>query len=159
MFPLHRILSHAARGHSLAISSSFLRLHSTLPDKDILTEEIKSAGDKIRAMKALKIDKMELDSYIANLLTLKDQYKELTGVAYDTGSRSKKNRIGSETDKQPIAAYMAALREKENNMLNMPPDTDAEPSENAPMAIKELSVRDKLPGFYYFKLLIRGFRT
>ncbi len=49
------------------------------PNAEALSLKIKDSGDKVRNLKTAKAPKEEVDQEVANLLSLKKQYKELTG--------------------------------------------------------------------------------
>ena len=67
---------------------------------DAINDQITEQGNKVRDLKGKKADKAEIDSAVAQLLALKNQYKEATGKDWKPGchtapSKKGKNRESS----------------------------------------------------------------
>ncbi|KAH8330885.1 hypothetical protein KR067_008655 [Drosophila pandora] len=57
------------------------------PAKDELTQQINAQGEKVRAAKANKAAKEVIDAEVAQLLSLKAKYKEVTGTDFPVAGR------------------------------------------------------------------------
>lgn len=90
-------------GSSSLIEESTAVLSSTNVDENTLLQNITVIGNNIRDLKAKKAEKVEIDKEVKRLLSLKDDYKKLTGKDWKPGT-------------QPSASITQA-----NSMTSTPP--------------------------------------
>ncbi|KOC60945.1 Bifunctional glutamate/proline--tRNA ligase [Habropoda laboriosa] len=65
---------------------------------DQISESIKKQGDKVRQLKSLKVEKSVIDEEVKLLLTLKADYKAVTGKEWTTSVTNVTNKVDPQVD-------------------------------------------------------------
>ncbi|KAK9886701.1 hypothetical protein WA026_017618 [Henosepilachna vigintioctopunctata] len=66
-------------------------------DESIILKKIAAQGDKVRELKSKKASKPEIDAEVKTLLTLKEEFKKLTGKAWTAEANSSDKKTSEKT--------------------------------------------------------------
>lgn len=87
----------AAASESITAS---LNMSSSSVEKEQLTKEINEQGEKVRASKASKASKEQIEAEVKTLLALKERYKQATGTDFPVAGRSNVSKSGKAAEKK-----------------------------------------------------------
>ena len=93
-------------------------LKNTSP-ADSINDKIKIQGDTVRGLKAKKASKDEIKAAVDELLSLKTEYKSITGKDWTPGGESNKSTTPKANPKGDTTSLDGKLSEKEENALKV----------------------------------------
>ena len=105
---------------------------NALPGLESLENEIVACGNKLRALKETTKELNILDPYIAELLNLKDRYRQLTGELYSSPASPLSKKSGKSASAQPLSDYIEQLKTgREAAAVNISSDVSSSASSNS----------------------------